>query len=536
VDYKCGALVIKLIQYIYRMKKGLFLIFSCFTLGNSVTAQSIQFNKAFPVAPDSNSWSFSIQKVPSGYIIYGITVDSNYHQDPAIVKIDTEGTNLWQSSYNRPGYDFYPLGTANELGIVVPWGGEIGAVDWINDTTSSFPYWSLYRFDDNGDTIWTRNYQDSTNTSLDQVKISREKKYVIYGEWNNSSDPNFTFTTLLLIKTDSLGNKIWTKTYHDTNSHVRISSGMDTCRDGGYILCAYDYDTIPNYAKVGCLNGQIMVMKTDSSGDIQWLKYITDTLCDVEGSSIIALKNGGYVVCGFWDDSLNWSGEIPYCIMYMAKLNDSGNMVWSNRYGVHNNFEGSVSLSNLKELPNGDLIVCGYGNPSGVPGAILRTDSNGNQKWLQYYYKFYPRDDDLLTDIQLTNDGGFISSGWTYSNPPYIWVVKTDSLGCDSGCNDEVTAINKVINNSSGLMVYPNPNNGLFTLSLSNVNQKSAGGRTSCNIEIYNVLGEKVYSQFTTDNSQFTIDLNGQPNGIYLYRVLAETGELAGEGKIVMEK
>jgi len=53
---------------------------------------------------------------------------------------------------------------------------------------------------------------------------------------------------------------------------------------------------------------------------------------------------------------------------------------------------------------------------------------------------------------------------------------------------------------------------------------------------VYNVLGEKVYSEFNIQNPTFKIDLSNQPNGIYLYRVIKSDGSLIGEGKIVMQK
>lgn len=55
-------------------------------------------------------------------------------------------------------------------------------------------------------------------------------------------------------------------------------------------------------------------------------------------------------------------------------------------------------------------------------------------------------------------------------------------------------------------------------------------------VEIYNMLGGKVYSnQFTINNSPFTIDLN-QSAGVYLYRVSGNDGSLVGEGKFVIQK
>jgi hypothetical protein len=56
-------------------------------------------------------------------------------------------------------------------------------------------------------------------------------------------------------------------------------------------------------------------------------------------------------------------------------------------------------------------------------------------------------------------------------------------------------------------------------------------------IEVYNVLGEKIYGgmlkQVQHDN---TIDISNQPNGMYLYRVLNNDGSLVGEGKVVVQK
>jgi len=80
---------------------------------------------------------------------------------------------------------------------------------------------------------------------------------------------------------------------------------------------------------------------------------------------------------------------------------------------------------------------------------------------------------------------------------------------------------------SSLINVYPNPNNGSFIVSLLNIDKK-------CSINIYNVLGQQVYqSNINSDNTE--INLRSQPQGIYLYRVITEAGNLVGEGKVVVQ-
>ncbi len=79
--------------------------------------------------------------------------------------------------------------------------------------------------------------------------------------------------------------------------------------------------------------------------------------------------------------------------------------------------------------------------------------------------------------------------------------------------------------------VFPNPGSGVFTFQLSVV-----GIQHVVSIGVYNILGERVYSQFNINSSPFNIDLSSQPDGIYLYRVLTENGELVGQGKVVIER
>ncbi len=78
--------------------------------------------------------------------------------------------------------------------------------------------------------------------------------------------------------------------------------------------------------------------------------------------------------------------------------------------------------------------------------------------------------------------------------------------------------------------VYPNPSNGKFTI-------QSSVASCQWSVEVYNVLGQNVYStNYPLTTSHYSLDLSGQPNGIYFYRVVANNGNVLGEGKLVIEK
>jgi hypothetical protein len=56
-------------------------------------------------------------------------------------------------------------------------------------------------------------------------------------------------------------------------------------------------------------------------------------------------------------------------------------------------------------------------------------------------------------------------------------------------------------------------------------------------MKVYNVLGEQVLTEtLRSTQGDNTVDITNQPNGVYLYRVIANNGELIGEGKLVIQK
>jgi len=97
---------------------------------------------------------------------------------------------------------------------------------------------------------------------------------------------------------------------------------------------------------------------------------------------------------------------------------------------------------------------------------------------------------------------------------------------CDT-CTPQ--AINELKQNTNHIMVYPNPSNGVFTFEV-----KSEQLRDKSTLEVYNMLGEKVYSNVL--HSAFTIvDLSNNAKEVYLYRITASKGNLVANGKLLIE-
>jgi len=161
-----------------------------------------------------------------------------------------------------------------------------------------------------------------------------------------------------------------------------------------------------------------------------------------------------------------------------------------------------------------------------------------------------------ITSVSTPDNGttnGTIALTVSGGNSPYMYVwtpsgkttatISSESAGTykcivtdANGCKDSVSVkiksiagINGISDNSAQIVVYPNPNNGLFTI------ESSVGGASS--VEIYNILGEKVYTRnLSTTKGTNTINVGNQPNGVYLYRIISDSGDLLGEGRISIQK
>jgi len=124
----------------------------------------------------------------------------------------------------------------------------------------------------------------------------------------------------------------------------------------------------------------------------------------------------------------------------------------------------------------------------------------------------------------------------THLGPGSYTVTVTDKNGCTYSTivvvdnTTGITDINSIQNEQ--ILVHPNPSAGVFTFQMSNYGQ-SANNKY---IKVYNMLGQQAFSQLNIQSSTFNINLGSQPDGLYMYRIISETGDLQGQGKLLIMK
>jgi trimeric autotransporter adhesin len=138
-----------------------------------------------------------------------------------------------------------------------------------------------------------------------------------------------------------------------------------------------------------------------------------------------------------------------------------------------------------------------------------------------------------------SGDGGLATLAEIY-NPWDVYVTTNAFYFAEFGSSGnrvrKVTIaplqVNEPIVANGTFALFPNPNNGNFTLQIANSYQLMVNSQ----IEVYNMLGEKIAnSQWPTANSQMQMDLSTRPNGVYFYR-LTNTNGVIGTGRFIINK
>ncbi|MDP2386344.1 MAG: PKD domain-containing protein [Bacteroidota bacterium] len=268
---------------------------------------------------------------------------------------------------------------------------------------------SLNRVDSFGNMLWTKQYSIHCNISPQSVHFASFDKTLDNGFIICSADTStFHGNYGYLLKTDSLGNPIWCKTYDSISSFYSVKRTFD----GGYIIAGTKYT----------VGGKMMqiIQKTDSIGQIIWAKSVSTLPYNENGYDVIQLKSdSSFVMIGF----STATSAILFTKYSNSGINTAANAIFqhvpSNAYGVCDN------VMHIVENYSGNINIS---ESFGSTFAFVEVDTYGNVQWAKNFY-LGPNG----SDFSICRDGGFLITcyfDWNGSTPnSNIFVIKTDSIG-----------------------------------------------------------------------------------------------------------
>ncbi len=260
------------------------------------------------------------------------------------------------------------------------------------------------------DTLWTRIFGTADIDRGDCVQQTSDGGYIVAGAWDrNLWSPWNSY--LYLLKTDASGNEEWVRFLGGEQTYEGFSIQQTT--DGGYIIAGETGYTYHYY---------VYLVKTDANGNTMWTRTFGGDNYD-SGRSVQQTSDGGYIITGMTASYGAGNGDV-----YLIKTDSSGIEEWHQTFGGTNPDEGY----SVQQTSDGGYIIAGssYCFGTGDPDAyIIKTDTSGIEEWYQVYGG---PTEDFGYSIQQTTDGGYIMAGMTTGYGELngdVYLIKMDASG-----------------------------------------------------------------------------------------------------------
>jgi hypothetical protein len=223
---------------------------------------------------------FSVQQTSDGgYIIVGYTRSFGLGHDVYLIKTNASGDTLWTRTYGGTNTDEgHSVQQTSDGGyIIVGRTGSFGAGGW--DVY-------LIKTDGSGGTLWTRTYGGTNHDEGNSVRQTSDSGYVIAGITKSFGVGSYD---VYLIKTNASGDTLWTRTFGGADDDD--GGSVQQTSDGGYIIAGRTAGSF------GSVSYDVYLIKTNALGETLWTRTYGGPNSDWS-YSVQQTSDGGYIIAG----------------------------------------------------------------------------------------------------------------------------------------------------------------------------------------------------------------------------------------------
>lgn len=454
----------------------------------------------------------------SGSTVSGnCTESTNGISDYWVVKVDANGTIIWQNKYGGDERDnlFSAIETPDGGYLLLGQSLSAPSGDKTAPLYGSYDIW-VVKIDENGNVIWDKTYGGDNLEFISSI-IETSNGYILCGNSlsdisGNKTTPNLGTYDIWLVEIDFAGNILWQQSYGGDGADR--PSDIITTSDNNILITAVS--STSNSGDFGQTNyGAIdyWVLKLDLNGTLLWQQNYGGSGFD-EARKVVETIDGNYIIVGFSNSPIsgtkNSTNYGDYDI-WIIKIDPNGNLLWEKSYGgdaydasynvveVNNGY--FITGSSLSDI-SGNKTEISFGN-SDFWG--FKIDENGNIIWQKTIGGTLS---DGCNSIVKNSDGTFLLGGSSnspisgtktvssYGNTDF-WLVKLD---------EEV--LQTTLFDQQDFLLYPNPIKNILNIELDDYNDEIS-------INIFNLLGQKLLSSSYSNQKNVKIDCSSFEEGIY---------------------
>lgn len=224
--------------------------------------------------------AYAVDQAPdSGFIIVGGTYSFGAGRPNVYaVRTDAQGDTLWTRTYGGANEDYaFSVAATRDSGFMV--------CGWTTSYGAGGADIYLVKTDAHGDTEWIRTYGGAEDEYGHTVRQTADGGYIVAGSTLSSGAGLADF---YLVRINPSGDTLWTRTYGGDTSDLGHS--VELTEDGGFIMAGQT-------SSFGAGSWDAWLVKTDSLGDTIWTRTVGDT-GDDRCYSVQKTSDRGYIVGG----------------------------------------------------------------------------------------------------------------------------------------------------------------------------------------------------------------------------------------------
>lgn len=328
-----------------------------------------------------------IQTIDGGYVTVGFSAEFlGSFRSIYLLKTTSTGEVSWAKHIGGEGHE-------NGTSIIQTDAGEyfIGGSSAFN-SNGLFDFY-LVKTDINGDTIWTKKYGGSMDEESTSMRQTSDGGFILAGYTESFGNG---LKDLYLIKTNNIGDTLWTKHYGGALDDAAYS--VRQTLDGGYILTGYS-------DSVGMAHQNMYVVRTNSVGDTLWTKTYSDNRSSV-GNDIIQTNDGGYVITG----SIKTASANGGFDLYVVKIDEFGNLQWEKDFKIEpsiTTYTASDGASIIQTSDSGFAITGSWLGSITKEMLMVKLDNYGtvatNEVQIVPAYNLFPNPFNQTATLQFEN-------------------------------------------------------------------------------------------------------------------------------------
>lgn len=386
----------------------------------------------------------------------------------------------------------------------------------------------ILKTDSMGNILWEKTYDftiiDGMCVHGSIVRELSNGGYVYISSINCAQNPPNPISKYLLIRMNNNGDTLWTKTYKRPKRSM--GQWVEPTSDGGFIMTGYaaDYGT----------SADVYIVKADSFGNEEWNKAY-QLYGEEQATCIRQTSDGGYIVAA------GSSPSYAEADTWLLKLNSSGDTLWTKIFPW-----GMWNVHAIVEITQDDGFIVAV-KDSNYYQVVFKTDSLGNLLWSNNFGQgnacVTPTNDNGFAVFGLnyftkTDENGIILQTLSNSINPYFWrqtvdggyITAIDNNLIKTDCQGNYLFWDSVNCPASSTIIpeviSSSTQQRVIIFPNPSNGQFTIKGNDIQIIEIVDVTGKLVFKkEYYQKKLPLSINLTDQPKGVYFVSLNTSVGK-----------